>query len=276
MRIGELFAVAHGLACAGPHPCLLCGSPSAESYTLPDTFTTRDTLARPGSPFRCEGCRLAMAEVGDAVYPTGEVYRFAKAYRRMCSWVVTTSGATAYTKAHLDDLRAVCLTPPVPPFAVSIAVSGQKQVLYRAVVCRDSASPTVTLEGERIDYRPAELVDRLDLVGRVCAATGKPALVEPPGPPVAFRLCERYAGGEGLYERWAMCWESPLSRLASFLTPNRENCQREYPSDWPIASDRHGGVPAAGGQTGRSDATNRSRRRGERQRGSNATLFGDV
>jgi len=267
----ELFAIAHGTTCVGPHRCVLCGAPAAEPYALPDSFTTRDTLAAPGSGFRCAGCALAMLEVGEAVYPDGARYHFTKAFRRMCSWVVTATVATAATKAHLDFLRGVCLTPPPAPYLISLAVSGQKQVLYRSVVGYDAGHAVATIEGERIDYRAADLAARLALCGKVCAATGKPALAEPPGPSVWFRVCERYSDGEALCAEWVRVREEPLSRLASFLTPAKERCVGEHPGD------RHDGVPPPGGRARRPDPAGDGGGRNRRHEGRReATLFGDV
>lgn len=100
------------------------------------------------------GSLLALEESGLATYHTGEQYHFRVAFRRMCSWVITKTEAIAATKGHIDYLRGVCLSPPEPPYTISIAVSGQKHVLYRAAVCYSRDVITVTLEGEAITYTP--------------------------------------------------------------------------------------------------------------------------
>lgn len=267
----ELFALAHGRRCTGPHRCLFCGAPAAAPYALPDSFTARDTLRCPGSPFACAGCSLCLEESGDARYPDGTTRHFTKAFRRMCSWVVTATTAVAATKAHLDYLRGVCAGPPAPPFLVSLAVSGQKHLLYRGVVNHTTAAAAVTLEGERIDYRPGELRDRLALCGRLCAATGKPALAGPPTPSFWFRVCEAFAAGDRLCETWSRVREEPLSRLAAFLCPPKEACQREYPGD------RHDRVPPPGGGTHRPEPqAHRGRGRAKREGGGGAALPGAV
>jgi hypothetical protein len=260
--------VARGARCDGPHRCTFCAARAAAPYALPDSFTTRDTLAVPGSPWVCAGCLLCLQESGEAVYHDGTRYPFTKAYRRMLSHVVTASAVVQATKAHTAYLRSVCLSPPGPPYAVSIAVSGQKHVLYRGVACRSADVATVTLEGERIDYRSADLAARLRLAGRVCAATGKPALVEPPGPSMAIRLVERYADGESDFAAWSGCWEHPLSRLAAFLCPPKEESQREHPGDRP-----DGIPPAGGGAGGPHPPADRSGRKPEPQGGGERTLF---
>lgn len=212
MTATQLLAASRGIECTGPHRCVYCGAPASAPFAVPSSFTARDTLRCPGSQFACAGCLLALEEVGEAVYCTGERYQFTKAFRRMCSWVVTSANAVAATKGHIDYLRGVCLNPPEPPFAISLAVSGQRHILYRGVVCQSRDAASATLEGERIDYRPAELAAMLALAGRVCAATGKPALVESPGPSLWFRVCERYADGERIAAEWSNVWQSPLAR----------------------------------------------------------------
>ena len=271
MRLPELVGLAHGVACAGPHPCCFCGAAAARPYALPDSFTARDTLARPGSPWLCGGCAVCLQEAGVARYPDGTIYPFTKAFRRMLTHVVTAGSCVVATKAHTAWLRGVCLDPPDPPFGISVAVSGQKHVLYRGVVCHSREAVSLTLEGERIDYRPAELRGRLELAGRVCAATGKPALAETPGVAVWQRVCDRYAAGEAICGQWCRVWREPLSRLAAFLSPPKEGCACDYPGD------RLGGVPAEGGRAGRPDAqAHGGGGDAQRARARGATLFGDV
>lgn len=266
----ELFAVANGAKCDGPFPCVYCGAPASQEYELSKSFTTRDTLARPGSKHACAGCLLCLEESGTAVYHTGERYEFRVSFRRMCSWVVTREKTVAATKGHIEYLRGVCLDPPDPPFGISIAVSGQKHVLYRGVVSHSREFVSLTLEGERVDYRPDQLRERLLLCGKLVAATGKPALVEPLSQGFWNRVADRFSSGESLCELWSHVREEPLSRLSAFLCPNKEICERLYPGD------RHGGIPPAGGEADRpepQDGGGRGRRHeGTRQ----ATLFGDV
>lgn len=230
----DLFAASKGTRCSGYFRCIFCGSPASQSYSLKDSFTARDTLRCPGSSHACAGCLLALEESGTAIYHDGSRQEFTKAFRRMCSWIVTASSCVAATKAHMSYLRDVCLEPPPPPYFISIAVSGQRQILYRSILCRLDSHAVITLEGERIDYRPADLADRLRLCGMLAAATGKPALSEPPGHSLWFRVCERYSQGESLCSEWERVRHEPLSQLAAFLCAPKEACEHEYPGD------RHG------------------------------------
>lgn len=267
----QLLAMASGITSLGQYRCVFCGAPANREYELSESFTTRDTLRCPGSKHICVGCTLALEEVGIAVYHTGESYHFTKAFRRMCSWVITSKVVTAATKAHTAYLRRVCLNPPEPPFVVSLAVSGQKHVLYRSVVNHDSGSAIVaTLEGEPVEFRPVDLMRRLDLCGRLVSATGKPALVESPTPAFWFRVSERFVDGIQLCETWERVRGEPLSRLAAFLCPAKEEAEREYPGD------RHDRLSEAGCGSDRPKPENRRGRNGKCQGGGNPTLFGDV
>lgn len=266
----ELFAIANGTGCSGPHRCVYCGASASTPYRLADSFTTRDTLRCPGSQFVCAGCLLCLEEVGEARYPSGEIYSFTKAFRRMCSWVVSGPTIIAATKAHIEYLRDICLNPPAPPFLISLAVSGQKHVLYRSVVSHSRESITVTLEGEPVEYRPVDLSRRIALCGQLVSATGKPALVETPSPSFWFRVCERFARGESLCTEWERVRNEPLSRLAAFLSPAKEVAEREYPGD------KHGGIPPAGRGVDRPQPKDGGGGNREREGRSHPTLFGDV
>jgi len=230
-----LFALSHGIACEGPHSCFFCGAACGEDHPradfLRDTFTGLDAVARRSSEWVCPGCVLCLREDMDVPLCDGTTRHVAKAAVRMYSWLLTSASAVAAGKQHLLWLRQTCLAPPPPPYALSLADSGQLQLLYRAPVCLDPRVATTSIEGLRVSYEPAELADRLDLCGRVAAACGKPSLAESPTQSVWFSLYDRYgAAGIGLGERWGGVQAQPLTRLAAFLTPPREDCAREYPA----------------------------------------------
>lgn len=251
----HLFATAHGTACLGDLRCFFCGAPSDDSRAVRDyvrdSFNDRGAVAQPGSLAVCEGCVLCLREDAEVTYPDGEVRRVTKAAVRMHSWVVTDGRTVAATKAHMPYLRGVCLSPPAPPYVISLAASGQKHLLFRAVVVRGGGLASVTLEGERVDYRPAELAARLALAGRVCAASGKPALAEPPNARLGMAAVARYSDGDRLMAEWCRVFGEPLTRLASFLCFNKEESESVYPGDRPAP------VPAqasrAGGRVGRPE-----------------------
>lgn len=239
--VPHVFALAHGLDCAGPHRCWYCGAPCGEDYPVSErvlsSFTARDTAACPSSPWVCPGCVLAMrtdaaiALADGTASPQGKVW--------MHSWLVTRERATAYAtclmlggdrvRAHLPLVRAVCLDPPPPPFALCLTASGQKHTLYRAAVARDS--PVACLEGENIPYEPAALRKRLALLSRLCAACGPKSVAAPPSTTLAYRAHARRTDGLDDVSTYEQSWREPLTDLARFLLPSREECESEYPAD---------------------------------------------
>lgn len=244
--VPHLFASAHGITCEGELRCFYCAAPADGSrpsaqYVL-DSFTGRNGVPCPGSSAVCEGCILCLREDAVVPYHDGERRHVTKAATRMHSWVITETRAVGATKAHMGWLRERCLAPPPPPYAIVLTDSGQKHLLYRGVVCRSAEVATVTLEETRIDYRPADLAVRLQMCKRLVAATGKPALAEPPGNRMLMAVVGRYPDGEELAATWQARWCEPLSRLAAWLSPGKEEVLREQSGDG--AGDGHGGVPA--------------------------------
>ncbi len=222
----QLFA---GTAPAGPHRCFFCAGKCGEDVAAKDfvksSFTSLDTVTL--SRWVCLGCVASQQEDAEIVLADGE--RRAGQKVRGYSWVIESHRRTAATKAHREWLIGQCLDPPGPPFVISIADSGQKHLLYRAVVNHDRDQFTVTLEGERILYRPHELFDRLILARRICAATGKPALADPLSPQSQMRITDHYKTDVWL-AAWLAVESQPLSRLATWLCPKKEDCEREFPS----------------------------------------------
>jgi hypothetical protein len=237
---------------------------------------------------------LCLRESAEITLIDGEIRRGQKV--RGYSWVVTANSALAATKAHLEQLRALCLDPPEPPFAIVLTDSGQTHQLYRGTVNHSREVVTVTLEaepvtyraGQRVFYRPDELAPRLDLCGRLIAATGKPALREPITQRFALAVMERYCDGEALLNLWTRVREQPLSRLAAWISPAKETCLNVYPSDFaprerfdpaPAATDdRHGRAPARDGRVCQPASGRRGgnrRRNGDDPESQQRSLFGD-
>lgn len=242
--VPALLAMSHGIICAGHQLCFYCGAPSPESHPtsvyVKGSFTGLTGVFSPGSPWICEGCVLCFRDTCEINQIDG-VRRFVtRGAMRAFSWVITTNRALSASKAHIAQLRAVCLAPPDPPFAIVLSDSGQTHQLYRGVVNHDSPSANgshpntpivVTLEAQRITYRATELVARLNLCGRLISATGKPALAEPITARFATAVMDRFRDGELLVREWETRREEPLSRLALWLSGSRDQCQLEYPSD---------------------------------------------
>lgn len=208
--------------------CFYCGGRCDDTHAASDivrpTFTALDTVTR--SPWVCQGCVVAMAEGIDITTIDGEVKRNQKT--RGYSWIATKRTRTACTKAHRQQLLEACMQPPSPPYAICISDSGQRHLLYRTPVCWSQDIVTVTLEGEVVTYEPTRLWARIDLCKRIAAATGKPALKEQLSAQSQMRIVEHY-GDDASLAAWLAMQNEPLSRLAAWLCPPKEECISEYP-----------------------------------------------
>lgn len=231
ITVPKLLAIAQRADFAdGAHFCFYCGASCDDSYSsreyVKSSFNGWTTVAAPNSLAVCAGCVICLNEHADIQLP-----QEARTDQRMrnYSWIITKGSARAYTKAHVAELRAACLAPPTPPFAIVISDSGQKQLLYRGVVAMDAAMPTLTLEEERITYQPCHLEQILELCGKLIAATGKPALKEPIHFIFARAVIERFPDdGESLLAEWQRVQNTPLARLAIWLSASKEEQQKIY------------------------------------------------
>jgi len=221
MTTPQLLARAiHGPCFDGPHRCFFCGAACGEEFPatahVSDTFTAYGEVARPDSRFVCGGCVMATDEADRSQRP------------RMFSWIIAGE-AKRIPKSDVATLADACLSPPDPPFAIVLAVSGQKHLLYRTPVNHGREVVTVALETERITFRPEELADRLSMCKRIAAACGKPSLAERPNPAMVVRLAQYHEDFEPLLA-WCDVWQEPLSRLCAHLCPKMEICREQYPS----------------------------------------------
>ena len=208
--------------------CFYCAGRCTQKHKSKDvvksSFTALDTVTR--SDYVCDGCMVAFDESATVTLLDGEVRTEQKT--RLYSWIVYDGNRHAATKAHRAQITQLCLTPPAPPYVISLADSGQRQLLYRARVCRGRVWAVVSLEGEAITYRPEQLEQRLKLMKQVCAATGKPALLEPITAQTGMRVVE-YFGDAEILAAWSGLQADPLTKLAAWLCPPKEECQNEYP-----------------------------------------------
>jgi hypothetical protein len=202
----------------------LCGDKTPADKFVKSSFTGLDTVTR--SPWVCDGCIESQDESAEIALPGGELREGQKV--RGYSWVIDQECRIAATKAHRQWLLQWCIEPPDPPFVICITDSGQKHLLYRAVVNHSREPVTVTLEGEPITYSRLELIARWQLCRRICAATGKPALSEPMSAQTQMRVFEHYGSYEFLNE-WLAVASKPVTRLAAWLCPPRDECFIEFP-----------------------------------------------
>lgn len=215
-----LLARAHGTPCAGDDSCFYCGAPAGESHPLElrSSFADWWHVANPKSQVICNGCDIALREK----VPMEGRDKLQKT--RSYSWLVTTTDATPYTKADKAVLLRHCLAPPDPPWALAIADSGQKHLLYRTRANCDRSPWVVQFETAEVVYTVPQLVSRVGLATVVTNALSKRALDQPLDANYAVRLAAFYEDSPELC-RQAMEWfalrDEPLSRLAAFLCPPR-------------------------------------------------------
>jgi hypothetical protein len=235
MTASELFAgTRHN---PGSKHCYFCGADCDESYLsadyIKDTFTNRDIIKYPRSQYVCRGCVESLGWGEDEMLMLDGSIKYRKKARdmapRMYSWILTTDKRIAFTKAHIALARERILDPPEPPFSIIITDSGQKQLIFRAPVAMSREIFSILLEDEIVEVLPEQLQDRLAMATPVVAATGKPALLEE-FTVGAYIVYEKYHGNIDALEKWQAVQHEPLSRLAAWLSKNREEAQNEYPT----------------------------------------------
>lgn len=219
----------------GVNRCYYCGTVCGDEYRtddyVKDTFTNRDIVRYPGSEFVCIGCVESMGQGEDEMLMIDGTVKVRENSRgmqpRMYSWVLTLDKKLAATKAHIAILRETILNPPEPPFAIILADSGQKQLIFRAPVSMSREIFPVMLEDDVIEVSPERLLDRLTLTLPVVAALGKPALTGEISTSSYIQF-EKYHGNIDALEKWLEVKNEPLSRLAAWLSKNKEDAQNEY------------------------------------------------
>ena len=224
MTATQLYALRLGLQESGSSErCFYCGgrcgheTPAADF--VPPSFTALD--ATTGSGYVCRGCVTTQDERATITLLDGETRDGQRI--RCYSWVVTDV-VRAATKAHRAALLELCLSPPAPPYVMCFSDSGQRHLLYKARVCRSTEIAIASLEGDVIHYRPVDLRVRLTLCRRLARVVGKMPLLDGPlDVPTALRICEAI-GDYAPIENWNVIAEQPLSRLAAWLCPPKEEC----------------------------------------------------
>jgi CRISPR type IV-associated protein Csf1 len=225
----QLLARANGMSlCVGDNRCFLCGAacdntyPRAE-YVAEKSFNDWAIVASPASKFVCAGCTIGLNEA--MVMPgRDKPQRF-----RNYSWLITSDRAEHFHKGEQTKIAAVLLDPPQTPWAMVLAVSGQRHLLYRTPVNRGGGVLSVSLETERVEYTFPTLLARAELARQLIAAIGKPALSERITPGHAIAAAE-YLGDTTALEIWIRVASEPLSRLALFISQGREACRELYPA----------------------------------------------
>lgn len=246
----ELFAAARGKTpLHGSHICFYCGASCAENNPtmqfVKDSFTGYSDVRSPGSQFICDGCVLCLKE--SVVITTHNGKQRENQKTRGYSWLITPDKATAATKADREFLAVNCMNPPEPPFAICISDSGQKHLLYRAIVCHSRNIVAVTLEGEAVVYDPVDLLFRCSFLKFLISVIGKPALQE--GLSVRQRMTLIETISENAVRQWLAVSGESLTRLALWLSPGKDGSLADLAA--APGGLNYGAIPPASGRIDR-------------------------
>jgi len=214
----------------GEERCFFCGGSCNSEYTkkkyVKDTFTNRDIVKCPGSDCVCYGC-VKTLEDSDILLCTGETRTDQR--MRMYTWIYNKSFKYAFTKSHIYKIREYCINPPDPQFVISIATSGQKQLLFRASVSFSKSNFPILLEDETIIVNADDLIQLLTIAESISRINGKISLTEMTIVH-AIKYYEHYNNLDN-FNYWKSIINKPLTRLAAFLSPSKEELNKNERTD---------------------------------------------
>ncbi len=225
----------------GENRCYFCGTDCDNTYLselyIKDTFTNRDIIARPSSKYVCRGCvmTLGFGEDDELVMIDGSIKK--RENQRglsphLYSWIITKDKRIPFTKAHISIIRGILTnTNPImqltTPFVIVLSDSGQKHLIFRAPVSKSDEVYPIMLEDEIIITEPISIKERIDITTPIVAATGKPALKDITLQTyISYR---KYHGNTYKLEEWESIKNDPISKLAVWLSLNKEEATNEYP-----------------------------------------------
>ena len=230
--------------------CFYCGNKCTNNYSIKNylktTFTNYDIVKSPDSDYICDECVWAFSSNQQIVLVDGEIKE--NQSPRNFSWIITKNKKIAATKRHIKELRDIILSPPEPPFKIIFSDSGQKHLLFRTIWAQSQDNYPIQFEEEQVVVNIAELQRRLIITDKLSAAIGK----------IAIKDCERmsyaiivnnYYDDLTDYESWLTIYKEPLSRIAAWLSKNKQEAMDEYPAI------NNGTIPAANSRAGRSVKT---------------------
>lgn len=210
----------------GDQNCHFCGTKCKAkeenniNVYIKDIFSGRDIVYYPSSQYVCDGCVTVCQNKMEFTTCIGEIVN---TMPRMFSWVITKDSNVAYSKAHIQKLRAVVLNPPEPPFSIVIAVSGQKQLLFRSIVSEQKDNFPILFE-DTVVYIELDMFNyALDLATNVSASIGKMALRDEPSYASGIRYFESY-NNMNKYLEWFENYQRPLFQVAAFFCEPKELC----------------------------------------------------
>lgn len=213
--------------------CCICGCGTNGIYKdsdyFPDTFRDYREMQCLQSPYICSMCALSLKDVpsGVVTYIDG-TKKTPKTDKRGLGWrffswyLVEGREPIGATKAHCKELREVMANPPLNKyFAIVIADSGQKQLLYRfdaQYITARGMPYQVQFETERV-LIDGEFWKLLNIADKIAAITGKSRILEPAGYLVLSKCMEAYGrefADDYLY--FASRLNTAKARLCGFLT----------------------------------------------------------
>lgn len=242
----------------GENRCYYCGLDCDDTYPTAEhvkpTFTNRDAVKFPGSKYVCGCCVASLITITTTTLIDGDVKIGRAGAPRTYSWVLSGSGNVAFSKKHLDFARSSLLDPPVPPFAIILADSGKKQIIFRSPVNHDRYHYVVQFEEEQIEVTPG-FQSILVLATKISAAVGKKQMLEPNTFNV-YRQCIDFFGDETVLTEWIEVYSSPMGRLAAWVCKGKddarnENCVRgrvQETTSWGGGLPEHGNGQGGDGE----------------------------
>ena len=195
----------------GDHRCFFCGAPANRKKELSSAFVDWWTVAEPESEYCCDGCFKSFDEKM-VMEGKDKPQKF-----RNYSWFVTADRLVALTKGSKLRIESLLLDPGLEPWAMALAVSGQKHLLYRTPVNYGHCGLSVRVEDTIVHYSPGELIGRIMLAKSVVAKVGVKRAE-------SFDTTLVMAIGSDLAERWQAVINEPLTKLALFICPSKEDC----------------------------------------------------
>ena len=208
-----------------------CGSEHSVSKNVKKTFTNHDIVTAPSSHYVCSGCVVSM----NMGYPLFNMIdgeqRIPKTTRagqpRLYSWVMSEKEMLTASKTHIFLLREKILNPPAPPFAIVLADSGQKQIIFRCPIAYDTDFYPLQFEEETIVIDIAKLKKLLKIADMISAACGKIVLKSAPSQMMSMAVY-KYYGSVQLVEQWIDEYATGLGQLAAWLAKSKKEAQIEY------------------------------------------------
>lgn len=213
----------------GDNFCYYCGAKCDNSYStkdfVKDIFSGRDSIPYPNSEYVCTRCAESFSENSTIEMIDGEIRTNQRI--RQYSWFITNQKKLAFTKAHIHIIRDILLNIPDPPFTFIFAESGQKHLIYRSKIALDKNEFYVMLEDNYILVNVEKLNVRIKFLEKLIAVFGKVAILGELSISLGEKLFALHGKEtENILEKFEKIKNEELTKLAVWLSPNKEECLR--------------------------------------------------